>query len=106
MWVLGLSPFSPEFSKEFGGIMTFVNTVGMAPSPPVHAFFITPSDVTVFANTTHYLWIGGAGAIAVVMTGDTNPVTLSGVPVGTLLQISVAKVMATNTTATLIVGLY
>lgn len=72
----------------------------------VHGFAITPSDTTVFANPTRSIWVGGPGALTVVMTGDTAPVTLSAVPAGTQLKISVVKVMATNTAATLITGLY
>ena len=49
---------------------------------------------------------GGAGAIEVVMTGDTVPVTLAAVPVGTMLELSVTQVISASTTATLLIGLY
>lgn len=63
---------------------------------------ITPSDTVLQAYSGIY--IGGAGNLAVVMeSGDT--VTFTAPPVGTILPIRVTKVMATNTTATLLIGL-
>lgn len=67
------------------------------------AVAVTPSDST--AVLFRGLWIGGAGNVAIIgLLGDTA-VTLSGVPAGTYLPIAVKRVMSTNTTATLIVGL-
>lgn len=81
-----------------------VTNVG-APGPSVHAFAITPSDTTVFSATTK-VWIGGAGGtMTALFNGDTVPVLLSGIVPGTILEISVIKVMATGTAATLIVGM-
>ena len=73
--------------------------------PARTAFAVTPSDSTVIQ--ARGLYVGGTGAVAVVMEGDGAPtaVTFSAVPVGTILPIRVTKVMSTNTTATLIVGL-
>lgn len=78
----------------------------IAPGPPAHGFSITPSDTTVFANPTRYIWVGGTGAVAVLLDGDASPVTLSAVPAGTMLQLCAQKVMATGTTATLMVGMW
>ena len=64
---------------------------------------VTPSDATVINAAA--LYIGGAGNVAVIMEGDTAAVTFTAPPVGTVLNISVSKVMATNTTATLILAL-
>lgn len=77
-----------------------------APGPAVHGFAITPSNTTTFTTPTRAVWVGGAGNIEVLLTGDTVPVTLSGVAAGTSLDISVTQVLTTNTTATLIVGLF
>jgi hypothetical protein len=71
--------------------------------PATRLFAITPSDSTVV--NVRALWVGGAGNIALIARDDTAAQTLSGVPAGTLLPVSCSKVMATNTTATLIVGL-
>lgn len=73
--------------------------------PAVRAFAITKSDATVL-TPTRYVWVGGVGDLAVLMNGDTVAVTLAAVPAGTMLPISVTKVMSTNTSATNIVGLY
>lgn len=64
---------------------------------------VTPNDSTVINASG--LYIGGAGAVAVILEGDTSAVTFAAVPVGTVLNISVQKVMSTNTTATLILAL-
>lgn len=66
---------------------------------------VTPSDSADLANVTRAIYVGGAGAIAVVSpTGQT--VTFSAVPVGTLLPIRAARVKATGTTATNLVALW
>jgi hypothetical protein len=66
---------------------------------------VTKSDSTVLP-VTRALWVGGAGDVAVIFTGDTAAVTLAGVAAGTMLPVQVTKVMSTNTTATSIVALY
>ena len=69
---------------------------------PRHAEAVTPSDATVVSFSS--LYVGGAGDVAVTMvSGDV--VTFSAVPAGSFLPIQVTKVMSTNTTATLILGL-
>lgn len=65
---------------------------------------VTASDSTVL-EATRAIWVGGAGDLAVIFLDDTTAVTLSSVPAGTLLPISVTKVMSTNTTATNIVAI-
>lgn len=74
------------------------------PVPARKAFAITPSDSAVIEGATRGVWVGGAGNLAVLMVNDSSAITFSGVPAGTLLPIQVQKVMSTNTTATLIVG--
>lgn len=70
------------------------------------AVAVTKSDSTILPDGVRALWIGGAGDVAVIMSGDTTAVTLVGVPAGTLLPVQVVKVMSTNTTATNIAALY
>lgn len=67
---------------------------------------VTPSDSTILPDGVRRLWVGGAGAVAVVLAGDTTPVTLAAVPAGTMLEVQVSKVMSTSTTATNIIALY
>lgn len=72
----------------------------------VSAFAIVPSDVTVFAAGAQprAIYVGGTGNVAVRMVDGTLPI-FSAVPVGAILPINVDKVLATGTTATLMVGL-
>ena len=69
------------------------------------AVAVTASDSTVLP-VTRALWVGGLGPVAVIFSNDTAAVTLAAVPAGTLLPVQVTKVMATGTTATLIIALY
>lgn len=64
---------------------------------------VTPANfVPAFFNAG--LYIGSAGAVAVVMADGTQ-VTFAAVPAGTILPIAVREVLATGTTASGIVGL-
>ena len=67
------------------------------------AFAVTKSDTTQIQADA--LYVGGTGDVAVIMKGGTTAITFSAVPVGAILPIRVSKVMSTNTTATLILGL-
>lgn len=72
--------------------------------PSTHAFAITPSDSAEFAQNARSLWVGGAGNINVELLSGAQ-VLFSGVQAGSIIPIQVRKVLATSTTATLIVGL-
>ena len=77
--------------------------------PATQAAAVSPSDSTEL--NARALYVGGAGNVVVQMMGIPNispgtvSVTFAGVPAGTLLPISVRRVMAA-TTATNIVALY
>ena len=73
-------------------------------APIVNARAVTPSDSTVLTQIPRGLWVGGAGNLAVLLQGDTVPVTFLGVSGG--ISLAVQKVMATNTTATGILAVY
>ena len=64
---------------------------------------VTPSDTV--PNNFAYLYVGTGGNIAVV-TEAGNSVTLNNYPSGAYLWLRVTKVMATNTTASNIVGFH
>lgn len=72
--------------------------------PAIHAYAITPSDSTTI-TVTRGIYIGGAGDVTVLMACDDNSVVFTAVNAGTILPLSVQKVLATGTTATSIVGL-
>jgi hypothetical protein len=74
------------------------------PGPAADAFAITPSDTVNYTQgMARGIYVGGAGNIALV-TPQGNVVTLTGVAVGSILQICSIRVN-TATTATLLVGL-
>ena len=64
---------------------------------------VTTSDSA--DNIYDAIWVGTGGNLAVMGANDTSAVTLGSVASGTLLPISVRKIMTTNTTASAIVGL-
>lgn len=74
---------------------------------PIYTAFnsVTPSDTT--RVNCRGIYIGGAGNIALSIDGTTAAVTITAPPVGTILPIALdqGRIMATNTTATLIVAL-
>lgn len=63
---------------------------------------ITPSDTV--ANAFSSIYVGVTGDVAVVPAGQDNAVTFKAVPVG-ILPVACTKVMATNTTASSLLGL-
>jgi hypothetical protein len=49
-------------------------------------FTVTPSDATTFARCTQAIYVGGAGNVSVVPSGNTlATVTFTAVPAGTTL---------------------
>lgn len=71
---------------------------------PGHVFAITPHDTNNLPSTTEWIYVGGAGNLAVVGEASSTAVTLTAVPVGTQLFGRFTKVLSTGTTATLLVG--
>ena len=66
---------------------------------------VTPNDTTSYGlDYLDALYIGGAGNVAVVTAGGTT-LTFVGAVAGSIIPVQCQKVMATNTTATSIVGL-
>ncbi|CAN5576872.1 hypothetical protein BH10PSE14_BH10PSE14_06710 [soil metagenome] len=73
--------------------------------PSRHAVAITPSDTSDLATSSKRLWVGGAGAVALITVGG-DTVTYAAVPAGTYLQVRAQCVKSTGTTATNIVAEY
>lgn len=64
--------------------------------PATTATAVTPSDST--ALTSRAVWVGGVGDLSVRLSGATSTtVVFTAVPAGTLLPISVVRVMAATT---------
>ena len=73
--------------------------------PANQAEAVTTSDTVNLSGTARALYIGGAGNVNVIMPDGTT-VLFSGLSAGTILPVRVRRVMATSTTATMIVALY
>ena len=73
-------------------------------SPPEHGAAIVPGDADL-GHVTRALYVGGGGDVAVRLQDGTELV-LANVPTGTLIPIRVTRVLATDTSATQIVGLW
>ncbi|WP_108659256.1 spike base protein, RCAP_Rcc01079 family [Acuticoccus kandeliae] len=73
-------------------------------SPAIDAFAVTPNDGADLTIAARALYVGGAGDLNVVTLGGTT-VLFSGVSGGAVLPCGVSRVLATDTTATGIVGL-
>jgi hypothetical protein len=65
---------------------------------------LTKSDTTVYSPPMDALYVGGAGAAALV-TADGQTVTFSGLAAGSILPVSFTKLMSANTDATDVLGL-
>lgn len=70
---------------------------------------ITPSDSTNIAvkdqRFPRSLYVGGAGNVSIVCPDDSTAV-FSNVAAGTFIPVDVKRVNNTNTTATLLIGIY
>lgn len=72
--------------------------------PAVSLVSVTKSDATVYNPPLRSLYVGSGGDVAILAVDDTDPVTVPSVPSGSVLNIAIKKVMATNTTASAMVG--
>lgn len=73
-------------------------------SPAGDAALITPG-ASAMANVTRGIYVGGAGNLNVTTLGGTT-VLFSAVPGGTIIPIRATHILATSTTATLIVAMW
>lgn len=66
---------------------------------------VTPSDATLI--NCRAIYIGGAGSVTISKDGTSAGVLFTAPPVGTILPINLdqGRIMATGTTATLMVAL-
>lgn len=89
----------------------FPTLASKAESETLHESFLDGQAVDIsstdhtFKKLTRGIYIGGAGAIVLVLASGRT-LTFSAVPVGTMLKVAASKVIKTNTTATNILGLF
>lgn len=83
--------------------MTNVAIVPKAPTAPIRAQAVTPSDTVNLPGGNSTLYIGGAGNLTVIPAGQTDAVLFVAVPIG-FFPVLVSRVKATGTAATNIVA--
>lgn len=79
-----------------------LNVIGTLPE---NAFAITPHDTTHLAASCA-VYVGGDGDVTVYLVNGDGPITFSGMSAGDILPVKASRVMNTNTTATLLIGIY
>lgn len=68
---------------------------------------VTPADGTDLPlGVCDRIWVGGAGNIAMITEDDTSAVTVSGFTAGSMHLFRAKRILATGTTATLLVACY
>ena len=73
-------------------------------APAADAFAITPDNGNDLAVAARAIYVGGAGSLEIVTLAG-NTVVFTGLGAGTVLPCSAARVRASGTTATGLVGL-
>jgi hypothetical protein len=74
-------------------------------APAERCFAIIPDDAAELPLATKAIYVGGGGSVTLRSVRGTADVVFARVPDGTILDVRVAAVRATGTTATDIVGL-
>lgn len=77
---------------------------GYADGVPSNGFAITPSDTVALTQCTRRVYVGGAGALKVILNRDAAATTFQ-VAADTFYDLAVKQVLATGTTATGLIGL-
>ncbi|MZH02499.1 MAG: hypothetical protein F3745_03625 [Nitrospinae bacterium] len=75
-------------------------------SPARNGFSVVPDDGTDLPVNCRSLFIGGEGDLSAILVGDSSSIIFKNIPQGTILPVSVKRVLSSLTTATEIVGLY
>jgi hypothetical protein len=84
---------------------TFENHARSLTSPPEHGGAVIPDDATDLPYVTRAIYVGGTGDLALRLLGGEE-VVLANVPAGTLLPIRAARVLASGTSASQVVGFW
>ena len=74
-------------------------------SPVTKLAAVTPHDSNELTTYADSLYVGGAGNVVVIASGDSTAVTFAGAVAGSVLPVQAKVVKSTGTTATSIVAL-
>lgn len=74
-------------------------------APAQFCFDVTPSDSGELQLVTKAIYVGEGGDVTLRPVDNTSEVTFRNVPSGAILDVRVAAVLATGTSASQIVGL-
>ena len=72
--------------------------------PATHGFAIAPDDGADLAETTRAIYVGSAGNLVAVLASGAE-LTFASVPSGTVLPVRAARIRATGTSASGLIGL-
>jgi hypothetical protein len=92
-------------TDSFAGLGQYGSPAITLDDPPANAAAVTPNDSADLTNTTRMIYVGGAGAVALITKGG-HTVTFAAVPVGTTLRVRANRILATGTTATNLLALW
>jgi hypothetical protein len=73
-------------------------------APASHGFAITPNDSTDLSDVTRGIYAGTGGDLVVILREGAT-LTFANLPGGTVLPVRAARVKATGTTASGLIGL-
>ena len=74
-------------------------------APAQFCFEVTPSDSQELQVVTKAIYVGEGGDVTLLAVDNATDVTFRNVPAGSILDVRVAAVRATGTSASQIVGL-
>lgn len=84
---------------------SFPPSVDSAMAPALECFAITPDDTAILPSLTKAIYVGTGGDIVLRSARGEADVTFRNIPSGYILDVRVAAIRATGTTADDIVGL-
>lgn len=85
---------------------TFATHSAGLDSPAFDAAAVTPHDTNDLAFTARALYVGTGGDVPAILKADATSVTFRNVPAGSILPVSVKRVLAAGTTASNILALW
>jgi len=94
-----------EIKNDTGDALFVQGEVSVARLQAGQAFTVTPNNSADLASVTSALYVGFTGSVSLICSGDTSAVVFSNVAGGSILPLRVKRVLATDTTASGLVGI-